>query len=113
MTLTPPKRMRNPPHTGQVVLDRCFEESTTTPQMTERIGVDLAELQPVLDGEAPMTPSLAIALEEAGISNASLWMRMRGSDRLAQERLRREREGVGEPAILAAAPQQAASAFTS
>ena len=107
--VTPPKRMRNPPHTGRVVRSLGFEEGTSPAQMAERLGVDLAELQSVLDGEAPMTPSLAIALEDAGISNASFWMRMWSSYELAQERLRREREG----AIPAAAPQQAAAASAS
>ena len=39
-----------------------------------------------------MTPILGLALEAAGISNASFWMRLQGSYDLAQERLRRERE---------------------
>ena len=105
--------MRNPPHTGLVVRDMGFEEGTTLAQMAERLGVDLAELQPVLDGEAPMTPSLAIALEEAGISNASFWMHMCGSYELAQERLRRERTAEAGTAIPAAAPRQAAAASAS
>ena len=97
--------MRNPSHPGRVVRSLGFEEGTTPAQMVERLGVDLAELQPVLDGESPMTPSLAIALEDAGISNASFWMRMQSTYDLAQERLRREREAgaEAETAIPAAA----------
>ena len=81
--------------------------------MAERLGVDLAELQPVLDGEAPMTPSLAIALEDTGLSHAEFWMRLWAYYQLAQERLRREREAEAEAeagvAIPSAEPRQAAA----
>ena len=84
--------MRNPSHPGRVVRDLGFVEGTQPAAIAEQLGLDLAELQPVLDGHAPMTPSLGLALEAAGISNASFWMRLQGSYDLAQERLRRERE---------------------
>lgn len=83
-----PVRMRNPSHPGRVVRDLGFEEGTQPEAMAERLGLDLAELEPVLAAEAPLTPSLALALEAAGISNASFWMRLQGSYDLAQERLR-------------------------
>lgn len=104
--------MRNPSHPGRVVRTLGFEEGTPA-AMSAHIGVDLAELQPVLDGEAPMTPSLASALEDAGIGLAALWVRMQGSYDRAQERLRREREGGGDPAIPAAAPRQTEAASAS
>ena len=89
--------MRNPSHPGRVVRDLGFIEGTQPAAMAERLGLDLAELQPVLDGHAPMTPSLALALEAADISNASFWMRLQGSYDLAQERIRREREQGNSP----------------
>ena len=100
----PPKRMRNPSHTGRVVRTMAFEEGTTPAQMAERLGVDLAELQPVLDGEAPMTASLAIALEDAGLSHAEFWMRLWAHYELAQERLRREAAERGPAAALQRGP---------
>ena len=45
-----------------------------------------------------MTPSLAIALEDAGLSHAEFWMRLWAYYQLAQERLRREREAEAESA---------------
>lgn len=92
-------RMRNPSHPGRVVRDRGFADGTPPAAMAERLGIDLAELQPVLDGYAPMTPSPALALETAGVSNASFWMRLQGSYYLAQERLRREVAGTIPAAV--------------
>lgn len=84
-----PMRMRNPSHPGRVIQDLGFEEGTQPEAMAERLGLNLAELEPVLAAEASLTPRLALALEAAGISNASFWMRLQGSCDLAQERLRR------------------------
>lgn len=95
-------RMRNPSHPGRVIRDLGFAEGTQPAAMAERLGLDLAELEPVLAAEAPLTPSLALALEAAGISNASFWMRLQGSYDLAQERLRRERTGEGYSGLPAA-----------
>ena len=88
------KPMRNPPHPGLVVQELGFAEGTQRAEMIERIGLDRAEIDPVLDGEAPLTASVAIALEDAGISYAAYWLRMQSIYDLAQERLRRERESA-------------------
>lgn len=83
--------LRNPPHPGRVLHD-LWLEGRPLEAAAERVGVDVGDLRPVLDGEAPLTPKLALALEVAGISNADFWTRMQGSYDLAQERLRIERE---------------------
>lgn len=83
--------LRNPPHPGRVLHD-LWLEGRPLEAAAERVGVDVGDLRTVLDGEAPLTPKLALALEVAGISNADFWMRMQGSYDLAQERLRIERE---------------------
>ena len=41
-----------------------------------------------------MTPVLAMALEDAGIAHATYSLRMQATYDIAQERLRRAREGV-------------------
>ena len=92
-TLNP---MRNPPHPGLVVQDLGLTESIQPPEMIERIGLDGAEIDPVLDGEAPLTASVAIALEDSGISNAAYWLRMQSICDLADERLRRDRAAVSD-----------------
>ena len=96
------KPMRNPPHPGLVVQDLGFAEGTQRSEMIERIGLDCAEIDPVLDGEAPLTGSVAIALEDAGISNAAYWLRIQSIYDLAQERLRRDGATVSESAGTAA-----------
>ena len=103
------KPMRNPPHPGVVVQELGFAEGTQRSEMIERIGLDRSEIDPVLNGEAPLSASVAIALEDAGISNAAYWLRMQSIYDLAQERLRRERDGatVSEAAGAAAMPAAA------
>ena len=91
--------MRNPPHTG-CVLHRLWLENCTPEAAAKRLGIDLAVLEPVLAGEAPVTPRIALALEDAGISNAAFWMRMQATYDLAQERLRQEREEGRRPPSL-------------
>lgn len=88
------KPMRNPPHPGLVVQELGFAEGTQRAEMIEQIGLDRAEIAPVLDGKAPLTASVAIALEDAGISYADYWLRMQSIYDLAQERLRRERDSA-------------------
>ena len=41
-----------------------------------------------------MPRGLAISRENAGVADAAYWLRMQSTHDLAQERLRREREGV-------------------
>ena len=103
------KPVRNPPHPGLVVQDVGFAEGTQHSEMIERIGLDHAEIDPVLDGEAPLTASVAIALEDAGISNAAYWLRMQSIYDLAQERLRRERAGATVSESAAMPPEATAT----
>lgn len=83
--------MCNPAHLGEVIHDLCLDDCGAE-TASARLGIARDELEPVLASEAPMTASLAIDLEEAGIGNAALWMRIQGTYTLAQERLRRVRE---------------------
>ena len=48
-----------------------------------RLGIARDMLESVLAGEAPMTASQAIDLEEAGMGTAALWMRIQGTYALA------------------------------
>ena len=80
--------MHSPAHPGEVIHDLCLDGCGAA-AASARLRIARHELEPVLAGEAPMTASLAIDLEEAGIGNAALWMRIQGTYDLAQERLRR------------------------
>ena len=88
------KPMCNPPHLGLVVQDLGFADGTKRSEMIERIGLDRSEIDLVLDGEAPVTASVAIALEDAGISNAAYCLRMQSIYDIAHERLPRERDSA-------------------
>lgn len=82
--------MHNPAHPGEMIHDLCLNDCGAE-AASARLGIAREVLEPVLAGEAPMTASLAIDLEEAGIGNAALWMRMQATYALAQERLRSAR----------------------
>ncbi|MDE0626951.1 MAG: HigA family addiction module antitoxin [Bryobacterales bacterium] len=80
--------MANPPHTGAVLRDGCLVDGMTEGEAALKLGVSARELSDVLDGRTSISPRLAIKLEAAGWSNASLWMRLQAAYDLAQERLR-------------------------
>lgn len=71
-----------------------FAEGTQCAERAERPGLDLAELQPVIDAEALLAPNVALALEAAGNSSGHCWVRIQAYYDLAQECLRRERSSA-------------------
>jgi len=80
--------MCNPSHPGAVLRDGWLVNGLSEPEAARLIGIPLAELSSVLRGHAPISPRLALCLERAGWSDASLWMRLQAAYDLAQERLR-------------------------
>ena len=56
------------------------------------MGVSRQTLSRLLNGHAGISPSMALALENIGWSNAEFWMRVQSGYDLAQERLRCEND---------------------
>ncbi len=55
-----------PPHPGEFIQLEVIEELGLTPaEAAEVLGVSEADLSPVLNGEAPMSPELALRVEKA------------------------------------------------
>ena len=81
---------RNPSHPGRLLAGACENKSLGVREAAERIGVGSAELIRVIEGQAPVTPELALRMEAAGWSSAEFWMRLQSKYDLAQARQARE-----------------------
>ena len=80
--------MRNPSHPGELIRKSIQAKSWTVAQCAERLGVTRNTLSRLLNGHAGVSPTMALALERIGWSDAEHWVRMQGNFELAQARLR-------------------------
>ena len=80
--------MRNPSHPGDLIRDSMEAEGWTVTECAERLGVARHTLSRLLNGHAGVSPTMALALERIGWSEADHWMRMQASYDLAQARLK-------------------------
>ena len=80
--------MLNPCHPGETLRDDLTEAGLTVTQAAARLGCTRQALSRLLNGKAGISPSMALALERMGWSNASYWMRLQAAYELAQERRR-------------------------
>ena len=79
--------MKNPPHPGHSIRDACLEPLKLTVTDAARVlGVARHTLSRVLNGQAGISPEMAIRLEKAGWSNADHWLRLQTTFDLAQVR---------------------------
>lgn len=84
---------RNPSHPGHHIAVSCELKSVSVAEAAAQFGIDPADLTAVIEERAPVTPDLALRLEEAGWSPADRWLGMQCAYDLAQERRKRERAG--------------------
>ncbi len=80
--------MLNPSHPGETVRDCVEEMGWTVTYAAGQLGVARHTLSRLLNGHSGVSPSMALALERTGWSNAGFWMRRQASWDLAQARLR-------------------------
>jgi addiction module HigA family antidote len=79
--------MKNPPHPGRSIKDACLDELGLSVTDGARVlGVARHTLSRVINGQAGISPEMAIRLEKAGWSNADHWLRMQAGYDLAQAR---------------------------
>lgn len=79
--------MKNPPHPGSSIKDACLDPlglSVTSAAVV--LGVARHTLSRVLNGQAGISPEMAIRLEKAGWSSADHWLRLQVAFDLAQAR---------------------------
>ena len=80
--------MLNPCHPGETLRDDLTAAELTVTEAAARLGCTRQALSRLLNGKAGISPSMALALERMGWSNASYWMRLQAAYELAQERRR-------------------------
>ena len=80
--------MLNPSHPGETIRDCIEEMGWTVTYAAGQLGVARHTLSRLLNGRSGISPSMALALERIGWSNAGFWMRRQASWDLAQARLR-------------------------
>src|SRR5712692_1742001 len=79
--------MKNPPHPGRSIKDACLDAlNLSVTEGAKVLGVARHTLSRVINGQAGISPEMAIRLEKAGWSNADHWLRMQAAYDLAQAR---------------------------
>ena len=79
--------MKNPPHPGRAIKDACLgplELSIT--EGAEVLGVARHTLSRLINGQAALSPEMAIRLEKAFGGTADSWLRMQTAYDLARVR---------------------------
>ena len=83
--------MKNPPHPGRGLRQDCAEAGLSVTAAARKLGVARVTLSRVLNGQAGISPEMALKLEAVGWSNAEFWMRLQAAYDFAQARLRQEK----------------------
>src|SRR5262245_20409381 len=79
--------MKNPPHPGRSIKNACLAPSgLSVTERAEALGVARHTLSRILNGQAGISPEMALRLEKAGWSSADHWMRLQAAYDLAQAR---------------------------
>ena len=79
--------MKNPPHPGHSVKDACLDPlGLSVTDGAKVLGVARHTLSRVINGQAGISPEMAIRLEKAGWSNADHWLSLQTAFDLAQAR---------------------------
>ena len=79
--------MKNPPHPGHSIKDACLDPLHMSVTDGARVlGVARHTLSRVINGQAGISPEMAIRLEKAGWSNADHWLRLQTAYDLFQAR---------------------------
>ena len=80
--------MKNPRHPGHSIKDACLEPlNLSVTKGAKVLGVARHTPSRVINGQAGISPEMAIRLEKAGWSNADHWLRVQAAYDLAQARL--------------------------
>ena len=80
--------MNNPPHPGGGLRYDIEAMGWTVAECARRLGLSRTTLSRVVNGKQPITPAIALALEQIGWSDADTWLRLQAIYDLARERRR-------------------------
>jgi antitoxin HigA-1 len=79
--------MKNPPHPGHSIKDACLDPlGLSVTEGAKVLGVARHTLSRVINGQAGISPEMAIRLEKARWSNADHWLQVQAAYDLAQAR---------------------------
>lgn len=79
--------MKKPPHPGRSIKDACLEPlGLTVTEGAKVLGVARHTLSRVINGQAGISPDMAIRLEKAFGGSADAWLRMQTAYDLAKAR---------------------------
>ena len=79
--------MKNPPNPGRSIKNACLVPlGLTVTEAAKILHVARHTLSRVINGQAAISPDMAIRLEKAGWSNADHWLRLQVAFDLAQAR---------------------------
>ena len=79
--------MKNPPHPGRSIKDACLEPlNLSVTEGAKALGVARHTLSRVINGQAAISPEMAIRLEKAFGGTADSWLRLQAAYDLAQAR---------------------------
>jgi addiction module HigA family antidote len=88
--------MKNPQHPGHSIKDACLDPlGLSVTDWARVLGVARHTLSRVINGQAGISPEMAIRLEKAGWSNADHWLRLQAAYDLAQARRHEDSIKVG------------------
>lgn len=79
--------MKNPAHPGTIVKHDCVEAmGLSVTAAAKALGISRPALSNLVNGNAGISPEMAIRLEKAGWSTADTWIRMQAEYDLAEAR---------------------------
>jgi len=88
--------VRNPAHPSAIVRSNLEAEGWSVNEFAIRLGISHSTVSQLLAGHCGISPTLALALERIGWSNADFWMRLQANYDLAQARREEEaKAGAG------------------
>jgi addiction module HigA family antidote len=77
--------MKNPPHPGESVRADCLEPlGLTVTEAAKALGVSRQALNNIINGQAGISPEMAIRLDKAFGGGAETWLRLQAAYDLAQ-----------------------------
>jgi antitoxin HigA-1 len=77
--------MKNPPHPGESVRADCIEPlGVTVTEAAKALGVSRQALNNLINGQAGISPEMAIRLDKAFGGGAETWLRLQAAYDLAQ-----------------------------
>ena len=90
---------RNPSHPGDTIRDCVEDVGWSISEFADKLGVSRATASRLINRRCGISPTIALALERIGWSDAVFWMRRQANYDLAKARLELERNakvGVGD-----------------